>query len=63
MFLFSHEFSVFSSENFKFYVKSWTLERMGPLMEHTNNAIVYTRVILPVKFACKAELILMHSLG
>jgi len=63
MFSFPHEFSVFSSENFKFYVKSWTLERMGPMMEHTSNPRVYTRVILPVKFACKAELTLMRLLG
>ena len=34
IFPFFREFNVFSIENFKFYFKSWTLQRMSRMKKH-----------------------------
>ena len=47
---------MFSIENFKFYFKSWTLQRMSHMTKHVSKAgkvDLGERVALPVKFACK----------
>ena len=51
---FFREFNVFSIENFKFYFKSWTLQRMSHMTKHVSKAGKVdpgNRVTLPVKFA------------
>ena len=35
---FFREFKVFSIENFKFYFKSWTLQRMSHMTKHVSKA-------------------------
>ena len=35
---FFREFNVFSIENFKFYFKSWTLQRMSHMTKHVSKA-------------------------
>ena len=61
------EFNVFSIENFKFYFKSWTLQRMSRVTKHVSKAGKVDpddRVTLLVtKFACKQELTLTRLLG
>ena len=66
IFSFFREFNVFSIENFKFYFKSWTLQRMSRMTKHVNKAGKVDpgdRVTLPVKFAYKPELTLTRLLG
>ena len=66
MFPFFHEFNVFSIENFKFYFKFWTLQRMPRMTKHPSKAGKVDpgdRVIPPVKFTCKQELTLTRLLG
>ena len=69
MIVFSHffpEFHVVSIEIFKFYFKSWMLQRMSCMLKHISKAgkvdLGYI-VTLPVKFACKPELTLTRLLG
>ena len=57
---------MFSIENFKFYFKSWTLQRMSHMTKHVSKAgkvDLGERVALPVKFACKREVTLTRLLG
>ena len=53
-------------EIFKFYFKSWMLQRMSCMPKHISKAgkvdLGYI-VTLPVKFACKPELTLTRLLG
>ena len=63
---FFREFNVFSIENFKFYFKSWTLQRMSHMTKHVGKAGKVdpgNRVTLPVKFAYKPGLSLTRLLG
>ena len=63
---FFREFNVFSIEHFKFYLKSWTLQKMSRMTKHVSKAAKVDpddRVTLPVKFACKPELTLTRLLG
>ena len=63
---FFREFNVFSIENFKFYFKSWTLQRMSHMTKHVSKAGKVdpsNRVTLPVKFAYKPGLSLTRLLG
>ena len=63
---FFREFNVFSIENFKFYFKSWTLQRMSHMTKHVSKAgkvDTGNRVTLPVKFAYKPGLSLTRLLG
>ena len=49
---FFREFNVFSIENFKFYFKSWTLQRMSHMTKHVSKAGKVdpsNRVTLPLK--------------
>ena len=53
---FFRNFNVFSIENFKFYLKSWTLQgmsRMTKLVSKAGKVDPGDRVTLPVKLACK----------
>ena len=64
--VFFREINVFSIENFKFYFKSWTLQRMSRMTKHVIKAGKVDpgdRVTLPVKFAFKLELTLTRLLG
>ena len=57
---------MFSIENFKFYFKPWTLQRMSHMTKHVSKADKVDpgdRVALPVKFVCKQEVTLTHLLG
>ena len=57
---------MFSLENFKFYFKSWTLQRMLRMTKHVSKVGIVDPgdgVTLPVKFACKPELTLTRLLG
>ena len=59
IFPFFREFNVYSIENCKFYLKSWTLQRMSLMTKHVSKAgkvDLSDRVTLPVKFACKQAL-------
>ena len=49
---------MFSIENFKFYFKSLTLQRMSRMTKYVSKAgkvDAGDRATLPVKFACKQE--------
>ena len=61
IFPFFREFNVISIEKFKFYFKSWTLQRMSRMTVQVSKA--GDMVTLPVKFACKPELTLTRLLG
>ena len=66
IFLFFRKFNVFSIVNSKFYLNSWTLQRMSRMTKHVSKAGKVDpgdRVTLPVKFACKPELTLTRLLG
>ena len=57
---------MFSLENFKFYFKSWTLQRMLRMTKHVSKSgkvDAGERVTLSVKFVSKPELTLTHLLG
>ena len=57
---------MFSIENFKFYFKPWTLQRMSHMTKHVSKADKVDpgdRVALPVKFVCKQKVTLTHLLG
>ena len=57
---------MFSLENFKFYFKSWTLQRMLRMTKHVSKSDKVDpdeRVTLSVKFVSKPELTLTHLLG
>ena len=57
---------MFSIENFKFYFKPWTLQRMSHMTKHVSKAGKVDpgdRVALPVKFACEREVTLTCLLG
>ena len=65
-FFFFREFNVFSIENFKFYFKSWTLQRMPRMTKHVSKAGKVDqgdKVTLPVKFADKPGLSLTRLPG
>ena len=54
IFLFFREFNVFPIENFTFYFKSWTMQRMPCMTKHDSKVgkvDAGDRVTLPVKFA------------
>ena len=69
MIVFTHffpEFHVVSIEIFKFYFKSWMLQRMSRMMKHISKAgkVDLGHIVTPpVKFACKPELTLTRLLG
>ena len=65
-FPFFREFNMFSSENFKIISNLRLLQRMSRMTKHVSKAgkvDACDRVPLPVKFACKPELILTFLLG
>ena len=65
-FLFFREINVFFTENFKFYFKFWTLQRMSRMTKHVSKAGKVDpgdRIILPMKFASKPELTSTRLLG
>ena len=45
IFPFCRELNVFSVENFKFYVKGWTLQTMSRMTKHDSKAGKVDRVI------------------
>ena len=66
IFPFFREFNVFSIEKFKFYFKSWTLQRMSRMTVQVSKAGKVDpgdMVTLPVKFARKPEVTLTRLLG
>ena len=69
MIVFTHffpEFHVVSIEIFKFYFKSWMLQRMSRMTKHISKAgkVDLGHIVTPpVKFACKPELTLTRLLG
>ena len=57
---------MFSVENFKFYFKSWTLQRITRMTKNVSKAVKVDpddRVTLPVKIAGKPELTLTRLRG
>ena len=57
---------MFSVENFKFYFKSWTLQRITRMTKNVSKAVKVDpgdRVTPPVKIAGKPELTLTRLLG